>query len=91
MKINSLFRYSPNLKQIYKNIILQSKTKTINYLFYDILKQYAVHLNQGSQDRLINNFLRTFATCPSPFILKPRKKQKIYTLVIDLDETLIHT
>ena len=30
-------------------------------------------------------------TCPCPFIAQPRKKDKKYTLVLDMDETLIHS
>jgi carboxy-terminal domain RNA polymerase II polypeptide A small phosphatase len=32
--------------------------------------------------------MKTFATCPSPYLTK--NNLKAYTLVIDLDETLVH-
>jgi len=33
--------------------------------------------------------LKTYATCPSPYLIEKNKKK--YSLVLDLDETLIHT
>ena len=51
---------------------------------------FAVYIN--SHEGLLEKHyqsLKTFATCPSPYLTKPASKR--YTLVLDLDETLIHS
>lgn len=63
---------------------------TINRSFYELLRLYAIYLN-NHEGLLEKHYqaLKTFATCPSPYITKPSLKP--YTLVLDLDETLIHS
>jgi RNA polymerase II subunit A small phosphatase-like protein len=63
---------------------------TINRGFYELLRLYAVYLN-NHEGLLEKHYqaLKTFATCPSPYLTKPASKR--YTLVLDLDETLVHS
>lgn len=50
---------------------------------------YAIYLNYN-EHIIERNYaaIKTFATCPSPYLTKPTTKA--YTLAMDLDETLIH-
>ncbi len=62
----------------------ESRNVSINRAFYELLKLYAIFLNNN--ERLIErNFslMKTFATCPSPYLTRPAVKP--YTLVLDLD------
>jgi predicted secreted acid phosphatase len=43
-----------------------------------------------SANSQIIKYLSSFMTCPSPYILQPREN-KNYSLVLDLDETLVNT
>ena len=56
-----------------------------------MLTKLAIYLNEVQIDEEANSVRRwmvSFMTCPSPYILEKRKNRK-YTLVLDLDETLI--
>jgi hypothetical protein len=57
-----------------------------NIAFYKLLEFYSLHL--ASIMPVPNSLIGFLATCPSPYLHDSPMKE--YTLVLDLDETLVH-
>jgi hypothetical protein len=57
-----------------------------NIAFYKFLEFYSLHL--ASIMPVPNSLIGFLATCPSPYLHDSPMKE--YTLVLDLDETLVH-
>jgi hypothetical protein len=93
-KLNSVFRFSPDLFKKIKLVTNTSKSVSINRSYYDLLTHFAMYLNSKECEFEANSklckYLQSFMTCPSPYIVEPRTT-KSYSLVLDLDETLVNT
>ena len=63
---------------------------SINRAFYELLTKFAIFMTTfESKHELNRDSISFFATCPSPYLIKPATKPK--SLVIDLDGTLLYT
>ena len=61
------------------------KSCPTNLLYYKLLEFYASKLTGGNWQNWNIEFLET---CPSPYVHHPSPKK--FTLMLDLDETLVH-
>ena len=79
------------LSEQLKILITEFETRnvSINRSFYELLKLYAIYLNHNEELIEFNHgIMKTLATCPSPYLTK--NSHKMFTLVLDLDECLVH-
>lgn len=89
-KVCGVFSNCQNLLANLSPVLQTAGDTNINRTFYELLTRYAVYLNEcDRRDPTILYTVSFFATCPSPYILKASLKR--YTLVVDLDETLLHS
>lgn len=87
-KIPVLYKHCKHLYNKISFLIAMSEEMSINRTFYELLTLFASHLTDLEKKSNLNiDFISFFATCPSPYILKPSAKP--YSLVVDLDETLL--
>jgi hypothetical protein len=61
---------------------------SVNMAFYRLLEFFALHLVEMHIGDRPDYSIAFLSTCPSPYLHKPSTKP--YTLVLDLDETLVH-
>lgn len=93
-KIISIFRFSTDLyHEKIRPIINSAAAISCNRAFYNLLTIFAAYLCEVSlyAEYPCSKYLNSFMTCPSPFIIAPRRSNCKYTLILDLDETLVHT
>lgn len=84
LKTSLLLKHNPHLHNRIAFLVSMSEQLSINRAFYELLTHFARYLTELEKKVNINiDVVSFFATCPSPYLLKPPRKP--YSLVIDLD------
>ncbi|KAL4473194.1 hypothetical protein ABPG72_015575 [Tetrahymena utriculariae] len=95
ISINSFKSISKNDKEFYTYILNFIKTidrgNSVNQIYNSMLQYFSLYLIQRYQqmDTPLNFSIPFLSTAPAPYLPEMDKKHN-YTLVLDLDETLIH-
>ena len=86
MKLNNMLKGNNLFRGYFHAQLPKIAMMSINQTFYSLLEHYSFELSMSFT--ICPEIAKFLSTCPSPYIHTPSTKD--YTLVMDLDETLIH-